>query len=107
MLEPTWNPIAMPGARLMGGQPSRRLNRRSANADAPNREWWVCAAPFSVAALWIAATGASFLYWSVTGRQEPLDWCRSGGALTGAAALAALAALAASLLNGVAVGPVR
>jgi hypothetical protein len=60
-----------------------------------------------VAALWIAATGASFLYWSVTGRQEPLDWCRSGGALTGAAALAALAALAASLLNGVAEGPLR
>src|SRR5262249_20158710 len=107
MLEPTWNPIAMPGARLSGGRPHHRLDRRSAEAGTRNRYWWGCAVPCSVAAAWIAATGASFLYWSVTGRQEPLDCCRSGAVLTAAAALAALAALAASLLKGVAAGPLR
>jgi hypothetical protein len=36
-----------------------------------------------------------------------LDWCRSGGVLTVSATMAAVAALAASLMNGVAVGPLR
>jgi hypothetical protein len=107
MLEPTWNSISLPGARLTGGHSRRRVNRRSAAADAPNKQWLVCAAPFSVAAVWIAATGASFLVWSITGRRELLDWCRSGGILTASAALAALAALVASLLNGGATGPFR
>jgi len=106
MLQPTWNPIALPGARLTGGRSGRRVNRRSAEA-APNKEGWVSAAPFSVAAAWIAATGASCLFWSITGHREPLDWCRSGGVLTAAAALAALAALVASLVNGVPEGPFR
>jgi hypothetical protein len=106
MLEPTWNPIAMPGTRLTGGRTRDRVDRRSADA-APNREWLVCAAPFAVAVTWIAATGAAFLFWSITGRHEPLDWCRSGGVLTVAAALAALAALVASLRNGLPAGPFR
>jgi hypothetical protein len=107
MLEPTWNPIAMPGARLTDGRSRKRVHRRSAETAAPNRDWLVCAAPFTVAAVWIAATGASFLFWSATGRREPLDWCRSGGVLTASATLAALSALTASLRNGVAVGPLR
>ena len=107
MLEPTWNPIAMPGARLTGDRRRVRIFRRAAEADAPNEGWLVCAAPFSVAALWIAATGASFLFWSITGRREPLDWCRSGNVLTVGATLAALGTLVASLLKGVAEGPYR
>jgi hypothetical protein len=107
MLEPTWNPIAMPGARLTDGRSRKRVHRRSAETATPNRDWLVCAAPFTVAALWMAATGASFLFWSATGHREPLDWCRSGAVLTGSATMAAFAALAASLTNGVAVGPLR
>src|SRR5258708_2939763 len=107
MLEPTWNPIAIPGARLAGARSRVRILRRPAEADAPSQEWLVCAAPFSVAALWVAATGASFLFWSITGRRELLDGCRSGGVLTVMAALVALVTLPAGLLGGVAQGPGR
>jgi hypothetical protein len=70
-------------------------------------DWIIYAAPFSVAVLWAVATGASLLLWSVTGLQGPLDWCRSGGVLAATGVLALLAALAASLLKGVLVGPDR
>jgi hypothetical protein len=102
MLEPTWNPLALPDLRSPGMAPAGRAYRRvrlvriRARTGAPKRTFWADAAPFTLAALWLAATGAAVTLWVVTGRRELFDWCRSDGVLGYAGALTALAVLAAS-----------
>jgi len=93
MLEPTWNPTALPVRRLSIA-PTRR------KTEAPGLNWLVYAGPYSVAALWTVVTLAAVFYSAVTSRRELLDWCRSDTALTGTGALTALAALVASVLKG-------
>lgn len=91
MVEPTWYPLALPRAE-------KRVERArtGSRSDTTNLEWLGDAAPFAVAALWAAATGAAVLLWALTGWREPLDLCRSGVVLTGAGTLTTIAVLAAS-----------
>jgi len=90
MLEPISSPLIVP----------RSPADRSASLLAvPQYQpgWLLAIAPLSCAALWAAATGASFLFWSVTGSDGPLDWCRSGGGLIGAGALTGVMLLAGTV----------
>jgi hypothetical protein len=90
MLEPISSPLILPR------QPADRA--ASVPAVPPSQSDWLLAiAPLSCAALWAAATGASFLFWSVTGSQGPLDWCRSGGGLIGTGALTGVMLLVATV----------
>jgi hypothetical protein len=86
MLEPTWTTTI---ARVA---PRRDAGRR----ERWNRGWLVDAAPYTVAAVWMAATLAGVIA-GATGHRELLEWCRSDTVLAGAGALAGMMALAGSL----------
>lgn len=92
MLEPTWNQMGL-GMRRGPAAPDRR-KRHGASLHT-----LLEVAPYAVAAAWTAITLMAMLGSAVTGRRELLDWCRSDAVLTGAGALAALVALAGSLLK--------
>jgi hypothetical protein len=87
MLEPTW-------MTEITRVPRRRDAGRS---ERPNRRWLVEAAPYLVAAVWMAGTLAAVIGGAATGRREMLEWCRSDAVLAGVGALAGITSLVGSL----------
>jgi hypothetical protein len=85
MLEPTWRPGVA------------RSTRAVERTEKSNRGWLVEAAPYAVAAVWMAATLAAMVGGAATGSRELLEWCRSDMVLAGTGALAGITALAGSL----------
>jgi hypothetical protein len=96
MIERT-RPIIAPIANLLATSPRQAASSPSHHASRP-APWVIAAAPLAGATLWLTATAASFLYWSVTGSTAPLDWCRSGAGLLATAALTITALVTATLL---------
>jgi hypothetical protein len=85
MLEPTWMTQITRGARAVETR------------EKSNRGWLVEAAPYLVAAVWMAGTLAAVIGGAVTGRRELLEWCRSDAVLAGVGALAGITSLVGSL----------
>jgi hypothetical protein len=100
MRESTPSPLILP--QQLAGLPAP-----AAEASKPQPDWLLAVAPLSCTAVWVAATSASFLFWMITGSQGPLNWCRSGGGLIGAGALAGVTLLVATVRLRAQTGRVR